>query len=153
MYLCTAIEKQTIVWESNDSPCACGVIGSRARLRIWCREACRFESYQAHRTDDSVLKKLITESSVFFLYCFFYCISFKWTSGYSSEYFRNQHISNVCQHRFGNLYSADYLCFVDINPPKTFDSWKSHRYILLYGGFRYFHLYFLYLFIYIFSFF
>lgn len=27
---------------------ACGVIGSRARLRIWCRETCRFESYQAH---------------------------------------------------------------------------------------------------------
>ena len=27
---------------------ACGVIGSRARLRIWCRETCRFESYHAH---------------------------------------------------------------------------------------------------------
>ena len=25
-----------------------GVIGSRASLRIWCRETCRFESYQAH---------------------------------------------------------------------------------------------------------
>ena len=29
-------------------PCECGVIGSRARLRIWCREACRFESYHPH---------------------------------------------------------------------------------------------------------
>ena len=28
--------------------CACGEIGIRARLRIWCRETCRFESYQAH---------------------------------------------------------------------------------------------------------
>ena len=28
---------------------ACGVIGSRARLRIWCRETCRFESYHAHK--------------------------------------------------------------------------------------------------------
>ena len=34
-YLCTHI-------------CACGEIGRRARLRIWCRETCRFESYQAH---------------------------------------------------------------------------------------------------------
>ena len=31
---------------------ACGVIGSRARLRIWCRETCRFESYQAHEKED-----------------------------------------------------------------------------------------------------
>ena len=28
--------------------CACGEIGRRARLRIWCREACRFESYHPH---------------------------------------------------------------------------------------------------------
>ena len=28
--------------------CGYGVIGSRARLRIWCRETCRFESYHAH---------------------------------------------------------------------------------------------------------
>ena len=26
----------------------CGVIGSRARLRIWCRKTCRFESYHPH---------------------------------------------------------------------------------------------------------
>lgn len=32
----------------RDSHCGCGVIGSRARLRIWCREACRFESYHPH---------------------------------------------------------------------------------------------------------
>ena len=31
------------------SHCGCGVIGSRARLRIWCREACRFESYHPHK--------------------------------------------------------------------------------------------------------
>ena len=34
-YLCTCLS-------------ACGEIGRRARLRIWCRETCRFESYQAH---------------------------------------------------------------------------------------------------------
>ena len=28
--------------------CACGEIGRRARLRIWCRKAYRFESCQAH---------------------------------------------------------------------------------------------------------
>ena len=27
---------------------ACGGIGRRARLRIWCLTTCRFESYQAH---------------------------------------------------------------------------------------------------------
>ena len=27
---------------------ACGEIGRRARLRIWCLATCRFESYQAH---------------------------------------------------------------------------------------------------------
>ncbi len=27
---------------------ACGEIGRRARLRIWCCETCRFESYHAH---------------------------------------------------------------------------------------------------------
>ena len=31
---------------AND--CACGEIGRRARLRIWCSDTCRFESYQAH---------------------------------------------------------------------------------------------------------
>ncbi len=34
-YLCTA-------------KCACGGIGRRARLRIWCLATCRFESCQAH---------------------------------------------------------------------------------------------------------
>ena len=29
---------------------ACGEIGRRARLRIWCSDTCRFESYQAHTT-------------------------------------------------------------------------------------------------------
>ena len=28
---------------------ACGEIGRRARLRIWCFATCRFESYQAHK--------------------------------------------------------------------------------------------------------
>ena len=36
-YLCTA-------------KCACGGIGRRARLRIWCLATCRFESCQAHST-------------------------------------------------------------------------------------------------------
>ena len=31
--------------------CACGEIGRRARLRIWCRKAYRFESCQAHQTN------------------------------------------------------------------------------------------------------
>ena len=31
--------------------CACGEIGRRARLRIWCFATCRFESYQAHRIE------------------------------------------------------------------------------------------------------
>ena len=31
--------------------CACGGIGRRARLRIWCLATCRFESYQAHHTE------------------------------------------------------------------------------------------------------
>ena len=31
-----------------DTLCACGEIGRRARLRIWCFATCRFESYQAH---------------------------------------------------------------------------------------------------------
>ena len=29
--------------------CGCGVIGSRARLRIWCREAWGFESLHPHK--------------------------------------------------------------------------------------------------------
>ena len=40
------------VWtkKCNFAPdiCACGGIGRHARLRIWCREACKFESYQAY---------------------------------------------------------------------------------------------------------
>ena len=29
-----------------------GEIGRHARLRIWCRKACRFESYYPHETPD-----------------------------------------------------------------------------------------------------
>ena len=35
--------------------CARGVIGSRARLRIWCREAWGFESLRAHRKETNLL--------------------------------------------------------------------------------------------------
>ena len=34
--------------ERCENDCACGEIGRRARLRIWCSDTCRFESYQAH---------------------------------------------------------------------------------------------------------
>ena len=34
---------------------ACGGIGRRARLRIWCLATCRFESYQAHEDDCQVV--------------------------------------------------------------------------------------------------
>ncbi len=32
--------------------CACGEIGRRARLRIWCLAMCRFESCQAHKLQE-----------------------------------------------------------------------------------------------------
>ena len=35
-------------YEKRVSLCACGGIGRRARLRIWCFTTCRFESCQAH---------------------------------------------------------------------------------------------------------
>ena len=38
--------------------CACGEIGRRARLRIWCRKAYRFESCQAHHLCPSLSKQL-----------------------------------------------------------------------------------------------
>ena len=50
----------------NASVCACGVIGSRARLRIWCRETCRFESYQAHKKKDMAVTPRFAMS--FFLF-------------------------------------------------------------------------------------
>lgn len=34
----------------KDRNCGCGVIGSRARLRIWCRKAWGFESLHPHNT-------------------------------------------------------------------------------------------------------
>ena len=37
--------------------CACGEIGRRARLRIWCRKAYRFESCQAHHLCPSLSKQ------------------------------------------------------------------------------------------------
>ncbi len=33
--------------------CGCGVIGSRARLRIWFREECGFESLHPHHIDST----------------------------------------------------------------------------------------------------
>ena len=43
-----------LVFEKKGVPlqylsCACGGIGRHARLRIWCSDACRFESYQAYK--------------------------------------------------------------------------------------------------------
>ena len=46
--------------------CACGEIGRRARLRIWCRETCRFESYQAHH--NTFLKENFLRGRLSFLF-------------------------------------------------------------------------------------
>ena len=40
---------KSIIFAVANCDCACGEIGRRARLRIWCSDTCRFESYQAHR--------------------------------------------------------------------------------------------------------
>ncbi len=45
--------------------CACGEIGIRARLRIWCRETCRFESYQAHCFSTTPLLTMIKRGVLF----------------------------------------------------------------------------------------
>ena len=47
--------------------CACGEIGRRARLRIWCLAMCRFESCQAHK------KKEPSKGLLFFLLCLRWC--------------------------------------------------------------------------------
>ena len=49
--------------------CACGGIGRHARLRIWCREACKFESYQAYSflplvQGENILRLINTERKV-----------------------------------------------------------------------------------------
>ena len=46
--------------------CACGEIGIRARLRIWCRETCRFESYQAHCFSTTPLLTIVERGVLFF---------------------------------------------------------------------------------------
>lgn len=55
-YLCKRIWK-----------CACGVTGSRARLRIWWSNPCRFESYQAH-TINRYLVEYQLDGGFFFLF-------------------------------------------------------------------------------------
>ena len=47
--------------------CACGEIGIRARLRIWCRETCRFESYQAHSFLTTPLLTIVERGVLFFI--------------------------------------------------------------------------------------
>ena len=44
LYICTHQNKRIGVLKQ----CGCGVIGSHARLRIWCREAWGFESLHPH---------------------------------------------------------------------------------------------------------
>ena len=46
---CCTPNKKVLSLRRKMQTSACGVIGSRARLRIWCLTTCRFESYQAHR--------------------------------------------------------------------------------------------------------
>ena len=41
-------KKYTTFAQNKKTERACGEIGRRARLRIWCFATCRFESYQAH---------------------------------------------------------------------------------------------------------
>ena len=55
-YLCKRIWK-----------CACGVTGSRARLRIWWSNPCRFESYQAHITNRYLVEYQLDSGSFFIL--------------------------------------------------------------------------------------
>ncbi len=43
--------------------CGCGVIGSHARLRIWCREAWGFESLHPHRFLNFILEIFFCENS------------------------------------------------------------------------------------------
>ena len=44
--------------------CGCGVIGSRARLRIWCREAWGFESLHPHS-----IKPIVAQNLQWVFYC------------------------------------------------------------------------------------
>ena len=44
LYICTHKKEETFLFTSG-----CGVIGSHARLRIWCREAWGFESLHPHK--------------------------------------------------------------------------------------------------------
>ena len=72
-------------------PCGCGVIGSRARLRIWCREACRFESYHPH-THTVFYRQKPTKTAIL---VGFYCLYQGTTKN---------------RHRFGDLF-GDMACF------------------------------------------
>ena len=47
---------------ATNKSCACGEIGRRARLRIWCSDTCRFESYQAH--DVKVLRAKLPQGTL-----------------------------------------------------------------------------------------
>ena len=46
-YICTHKNERSSLKQTNKN-CGCGVIGSHARLRIWCREAWGFESLHPH---------------------------------------------------------------------------------------------------------
>ena len=61
---------KSIIFAVVNCDCACGEIGRRARLRIWCSDTCRFESYQAHRDERG------------FSFVFFYLFSFEVIYGY-----------------------------------------------------------------------
>ncbi len=48
-YICThKNETSSLKFKYKIATCGCGVIGSHARLRIWCREAWGFESLHPH---------------------------------------------------------------------------------------------------------
>ena len=62
-YLCKRFKACT----AFDTLCACGEIGRRARLRIWCFATCRFESYQAHKK-----LSMVIEGFFIILHCFYF---------------------------------------------------------------------------------
>lgn len=49
--------------------CGYGEIGRHARLRIWCRKACRFESYYPHKKSEINVSDFfyVIKSTVIFL--------------------------------------------------------------------------------------
>ncbi len=67
--------EEAVPFESKNKRCACGVIGSRARLRIWCRKAWGFESLHAHILENEAVGREVHPEGMILtvtgIYCFF----------------------------------------------------------------------------------